>query len=300
MQLNKRNLVRLQQGNSVLLTNFFTHGITVSIKSEYRSTRALQICVVFLTTLIIERLLHYSRAGWIGFIVMMIYVGFDSGASIHRTIHRFVGSLLGLLLSYWLWQLQLLDFRIILMVIPCIIFLSFFSLCKFYAYPTIFTVTLTFLGTTYFNPISYHAYYFFFDYFKATAVAFAICMIFEGWVFKASYLTKRFYTDLQRTIITELEHLFQLSQQYPPNRNRFLRGSATCRTKIQELYNFEQTAQHDIGLAKGLGDTESFHTLVSKALHDIRLMFLLATEAPATLQQSIQEQLNNLTNNIFI
>ena len=94
---------------------------------EYRSTRALQICIVFVTALVLERMLNYSRAGWIGFIVMMIYVGFDSGASIHRTMHRFWGTVLGLVLSYFLWQLGLLDFRLMLTVIPIVIFLSFFA-----------------------------------------------------------------------------------------------------------------------------------------------------------------------------
>ena len=264
------------------------------ITSEYRTTRALQICIVFGTTLVIERLLNYSRAGWVGFIVMMIYVGFDSGASIHRTMHRFMGSLLGLLLSYFLWKLELLDFRLVLVVIPTVIFLAFFSLCKFYAYPTIFTVTLTFLGTAYFNPADYDAYSFFFDYFKSTAVAFFICFVFEGLIFRSSHLTKNFYNDLQNSIINELDHLYHLGIKHPPNQNHFLRGSAACRVKINELHTFEQTAKHDLGLEQGLGNTESFHALVSRALHDIRLLFLLSSDAPSSLDHAIQEMLHTL------
>lgn len=267
-------------------------------RSDYRTTRALQICIVFLTTLVIERLLNYSRAGWIGFVVMMIYVGFDSGASIHRTMHRFLGSLLGLLLSYFLWQLQLLDYRVMLVVIPTVIFLAFFSLCKFYAYPTIFTVTLTFLGTAYFSPTDYDAYSFFFDYLKSTAVAFFICFVFEGLIFRSSQLTKKFYNDLQKSIISELDQLYHLGIKQPPNQNRFLRGSAICRVKINELHTFEQTAKHDIGLEQGLGNTEAFHALVSRALHDIRLLFLLSVDAPASLEQAIQEKLHTLKNAI--
>jgi hypothetical protein len=266
----------------------------VSITSEYRTTRALQICIVFVTTLAIERLLNYSRAGWIGFIVMMIYVGFDAGASIHRTMHRFWGSLLGLLLSYFLWQLGLLDYRVMLIVIPAVIFFAFFSLCRFYAYPTIFTVTLTFLGTAYFSPLDYDAYYFFFDYFKSTVVAFFICFVFEGLIFRSSHLTKKFYNDLQNSIIDELEQLYHLGIKQPSNQNHFLRGSATCRVKINELHIFEQTAKHDLGLKQGLGNTKSFHTLVSRALHDIRLLFLLSQDAPASLADAIQEMLHTL------
>lgn len=261
---------------------------------DYRTTRALQICIVFLATLVIERLLNYNRAGWIGFVVMMIYVGFDSGASTHRTMHRFWGSILGLLLSYFLWQLGLLDYRLMLIVIPTVIFLAFFSLCKFYAYSTIFTVTLTFLGTAYFSPTDYDAYYFFFDYFKSTVVAFFICFVFEGLIFRSSQLTKKFYNDLQRSIISELDHLYHLGVKRPANQNHFLRGSATCRVRINELHTFEQTAKHDLGLEKGLGNTEGFHALVSRVLHDIRLLFLLSADAPASLDHAIQEMLHTL------
>ena len=94
---------------------------------EYRATRAFQICIVYVTTLLIERLLQFNRAGWIGFVVMMIYVGFDSGASMNRTLHRFLGTMIGLLLSYFLWLLGLLDYRLIMTVIPIIVFFSFFA-----------------------------------------------------------------------------------------------------------------------------------------------------------------------------
>ncbi len=261
---------------------------------EYRSTRALQICIVFVTTLLIERLLNYSRAGWIGFIVMMIYVGFDSGASIHRTMHRFWGTVLGLVLSYFLWQLGLLDFRLMLTVIPIVIFFAFFSLGKFYAYPTIFTVSLTFLGTAYFSPSDTNAYNFFGDYFKSTSVAFFICFMFEGLIFRKSHLTRKFYYDLQKSIISELESLYSLGVTIPSNQNRFLRGSAVCRVKIHELHGFEQMAQHDLGLEQGLGNTESFHALVSRTLHDIRLLFLLSAGPTSELALSIQPMLVSL------
>lgn len=268
------------------------------IAYDYRATRAFQICIVFVTTLVIERLLNFNRAGWIGFVVMMIYVGFDAGASIHRTMHRFLGTVLGLLFSYFLWQLGLLDFRLMLVVIPTVLFFAFFSLCKFYAYPTIFTVSLTFLGTAYFSPLDYNAYSFFFDYFKATTVAFFICFVFEGLVFKSSHLTQKFYHDLQKTILDELQNLYQIGVMSHPNQNHFLRGSAACRVKINELHIFEQTAKHDLGLDRGLGNTESFHALVSRTLHDIRLLFLLSANAPASLDQAIQDMLQTLNNTI--
>ncbi len=261
---------------------------------EYRTTRALQICIVFVTTLLLERLLNFSRAGWVGFVVMMIYVGFDAGASIHRTLHRFWGTILGLLLSYLIWKLALLDFRLLLIIIPVVVFLAFFSLCKFYAYPTIFTVTLTFLGTAYFSPSNYDAYYFFFDYFRATVVAFFICFLFEGWIFRNSGLTEKFYYDLQKSTLDELDHLYQIACHCPPNQNSFLKGSALCRVKINDLHTFEQTARHDLNLEQGLPHADAFHTLVSKTLHDIRLLFILSPRTIDSLNVSIQTNLQSL------
>jgi len=249
---------------------------------------------VFVTTLCLERLLNLNRAGWIGFVVMMIYVGFDSGASIHRTLLRFWGTLQGLLLSYFIWLLCLLDYRLILVIIPIVVFFSFFSLNKFYSYPTIFTVTLTFLGTAYFDPKDYDAYYFFFDYLRATTVAFFICYIFEGWIFKNSGLTEKFYFDLQKSIIEELEYLYKTATNFPPKQNKFLRGSAACRVKINALHTFEQTATHDVNLEHGLHHVEDFHALVSKTLHDIRLLFILSPNAVDALSSSIQTMLAKL------
>ena len=166
--------------------------LSVSKIIVYRSVRALQICMVYATTLLIERLLQFPKAGWIGFVVMMIYVGFDAGASMHRTLHRFWGTLIGLLLSYFLWILGILDYRLMLTLIPIAVFFSFFSLGKFYSYPTIFTVTLTTLGTAYFTPADYSVSEFFFDYFRATFIAFLICMFFEGIVFKNKKMTQVF------------------------------------------------------------------------------------------------------------
>src|SRR3990167_8423105 len=119
------------------------------IKLDYRTTRAFQICVVFAATIMVQEWLKFAHSGWIGFAVMMIYAGFDSGTSLHRTRHRFWGSMLGLLLSYVLWFFIRIHYETIFLVIPIVVFMAFFSLGKFYVSPTIFTVTLTALGIDY-------------------------------------------------------------------------------------------------------------------------------------------------------
>ena len=91
-----------------------------------------------------------------------------------------------------------------------------------------------------------------------------------------------------------MDQLYHLGIKYPANQNHFLGCSAACRVKINELHTFEQTAKHDLGLEQGLGNTEIFHALVSGALHDIRLLFLLSSEAPSSLDHAIQEMLHTL------
>ena len=216
---------------------------------DFRSIRALQICIVFAATLLLERLLGFSRAGWIGFVVMMIYVGFDAGSSLQRTFHRFWGTMIGLLLSYLLWWLGLLDYRLELTIIPIVVFFAFFSLGKFYAFPTIFTVTLTSLGTAYFSPTNYDAYYFFFDYFRATLVAFIICIGFDGLFFKNAKITRAFHQDLRAQIVSVLQQLFtQVTAATHRKKSFFLNKSAHCHLKIAELAVFERNISYDYSL----------------------------------------------------
>ncbi len=262
---------------------------------EYRAERAFQICIVFSTTLVIERLLQFNRAGWVGFFVMMIYVGFDAGASMHRTLHRFLGTIIGLLLSYFLWLLGLLDYRLMMVIIPIIVFFSFFSLGKFYSYPTIFTVTLTSLGTAYFSPENYDAYYFFFDYLRATIIAFFICMFFDGIVFKNKKMTQVFYHEHQANIIKNLEVLLSLTRQKVIKKTEFLKISARCHAKILETQQFELTAQHDYALEpQDLLEADNFHAQVSQTLEAIRQLFLLAPTQDHVLRLKVQTMLDNL------
>ena len=262
---------------------------------EYRATRAFQICIVYVTTLLIERLLQFNRAGWIGFVVMMIYVGFDSGASMNRTLHRFLGTMIGLLLSYFLWLLGLLDYRLIMTVIPIIVFFSFFSLGKFYSYPTIFTVTLTSLGTAYFSPDNYDAYYFFFDYLKATLIAFLICIFFEGIVFKDKNMSQVFHDAHHANILDNLEQLLTIATDENTKKTHFLKASAACHAKILDTLAFEVTSRSDYALIENeLFETASFHQQVTNALDSIRQLFLLGSNRDASLVLSIRTMLDQL------
>ncbi|CAM2983709.1 Uncharacterised protein [Legionella steigerwaltii] len=263
---------------------------------DYRKTRALQICLVFSTALAVQMLLGYSHAGWIGFAVMMIYAGFDKGASLQRTIHRFWGAIFGLLLSYILWFIGQIDFRFILVIIPFIVFMAYFSLGKLYAFPTIFTVTLTALGTDYYGRNNYAVPNFFFDYLLSTVVAFLLCLMFETLVFRNSQLSRKFYIDLQTRIITRLNKLFDIVTQKPLLDSIYLRESTVLNTSMLDLYAFVAAEKHESNLDVNFAnELDSFGSVVQQAYHNIRRLFVLSPYSNEVLKIETQSILEKLT-----
>ncbi|CDZ78953.1 hypothetical protein BN59_03268 [Legionella massiliensis] len=244
---------------------------------DYRKTRALQISIVFATALAVQKTLNYSHAGWIGFAVMMIYAGFDKGASLQRTIHRFWGAVLGLLLSYLFWLLGQVDFRLILVIIPIIVFMAYFSLGKLYAFPTIFTVTLTALGTDYYGKSTYAVPNFFVDYLLSTLVAFLLCFMFEFYLFRSSQLSRKFYLDLQKRIISRLNRLFTVVKHRPLRESHYLKISAMLNNNILDLYAFVDATKHDAHPDFNLKNELAFFTSsIHQVYHNIRRLFVLA------------------------
>lgn len=262
---------------------------------DYRKTRALQICLVFATALAVQRLLGYSHAGWIGFAVMMIYAGFDRGTSLQRTTHRFWGAVFGLLLSYLLWLMGQVDFRLILVVVPILVFMAYFSLGKLYAFPTIFTVTLTALGTAYYGGSDYAVPNFFFDYLLSTIVAFLLCFLFEYFLFRGSQLSRKFYLDLQKRIITRLNKLFEIVTKRPLRDSSYLRVSSVLNTNMLDLYAFVDTAKHETHPeANFLEELAFFSSVVQQAYHNIRRLFVLAPHRNELLELETKNILDQL------
>lgn len=262
---------------------------------DYRTTRALQICIVFVTTLAIQRWLQFSHSAWIGFSVMMIYAGFNSGASLHRTSHRFWGAIIGLFLSYILWFIIRIDYGLILMVIPCVVFMAFFSMGKQYSLPTIFTVTLTALGVDYYSTDHYAVQSFFFEYTRATITALAICVIFEYFIFKKSRLSHQFYLDLQRTVISQLACLLSVVETLPVRQSQYLKLSTQFNVNISELQVFLQTVTHDYHIQNHVfNQLDEFNQTVEFIYNNIRQLFVSSHHARDSILLETKKALNNL------
>ncbi|MBP9742576.1 MAG: FUSC family protein [Burkholderiales bacterium] len=263
---------------------------------DYRTTRALQICIVFAVTLAIQNWFRFAHAAWTGFAVMMIYAGFDAGAVMQRTFHRFWGALLGLLLSYILWFIGHIDYRLLFMIIPLTVFLAYFSLGKLYAIPTIFTVTLTALGTDFYSNDTYFVAWFFSDYFICTVIALIICAIFEYAVFKHSNLTHKFYASLQQDVIYNLHDLFSVVTANTLNQSKYLKYTVRFNQKVLEFNNFVTTVVHDYHAQDNLlAKLEVFSHEMKIAYNNIRKLFVLFPQQPINLQQETLQLITHLT-----
>jgi uncharacterized membrane protein YccC len=211
---------------------------------SFRTTRAIHICIVFSATLIIQEIFNYPRAAWTGFAVMMIYVGFDPGSTIRRTFHRFWGMVLGLFLSYILWFFGHIDYRILFFVVPICIFFAYYSLGKLYMFPTIFTVTLTALGSDYYSTNAFPPVWFFSDYIVCTVIALIICVFFEYFIFRGSKLTNKFYYDLLKDITESLNNIFTLTTKTTLHKSKLLKFTVHLNSKILELNALLDNTQH--------------------------------------------------------
>ncbi|MDX2345956.1 MAG: FUSC family protein [Legionella sp.] len=262
---------------------------------DYRKARALQISVVFISALLLQKLLNFSHAGWIGFAVMMIYAGFDAGTSVHRTIHRFWGAMLGLFLSYILFFLIRIDDDLILIVVPAMVFMAYFSLSKHYVSPTIFTVTLTALGSDYYQSNLYAIDQFFFDYAKATVIALSVCVFFEYFIFKKNNLTHRFYFQLQKTLVSELQVLLDVVITKPLRRSNYLKLSAQFNRHVLDLDAFLNTAKHDYHLKIAVFDElANFNHMIVQVHQNIQQLFILKAKKSDALICETREMLEQL------
>ena len=244
---------------------------------NFRTIRAIHICIVYTFTLAVQEMFNYPRAAWTGFAVMMIYAGFDSGATLRRTFHRFWGMALGLLLSFVLWFLGHIDYRILLFIIPIGVFFAHYTLGKLYMFPTIFTVTLTALGSDYYPNDTFFPSWFFSDYFICTVIALIICVVFEYFIFRGRNLTNKFYYELQQEITNSMNCILALTLEASLNRSKLLKMTAHLNSKMIEFNTLRGNTEHSYE-AKDIpnsDDLQLFFAKSRKVYQNIRHLLVL-------------------------
>jgi hypothetical protein len=243
---------------------------------NYRTTRALHICIVFATSIFIEMQLNIPRGAWTGFTVMLIYTGFDVGSSIQRIFYRFLGVLLGLQLAHILWFLGYVNFRLLLLIIATTLFCYYYFLGKSYAYATIFTTTLSVIGSDYFGDTTFHIQWYERDYFMCTVLAVVICIFFEYFIFFRINMTRKFYLDLQQEIISQLENFLIIMQKEKIKKSTFLHAVFDFNKKITDLNTFTQNTKNDYHNKDDLiAELNEFSQYTNAAYQNLRKLVIL-------------------------
>lgn len=221
---------------------------------SFKAIRAVQICIVFAATMFLQIMLRLPHAGWIGFSVMMIYVGFDHGTTLFRAFHRFWGMILGLITGFLLWFVGHVDYRILIIIIPITIFFAYFLVGHAYSVPTIFTVNTAVIGTGYFAySVNTTVNSFIYDYTVSTIIALAICVFFEYFIFRRFNLMQRFVNDTQTEIIKSLKVLLLQLDKEKISRSTWFYGCINLSKQLnnanQLLTNreFEYSVHHAVG-----------------------------------------------------
>jgi hypothetical protein len=151
------------------------------------------------------------------------------------------------------------------------------------------------MGTEYYGVDSYPVDVFFFDYFRSTVIALAICVFFEFFIFKKKNLTHKFYFDLQNALISKLDGLFCIVTRNPIRQSQYLKISAQLNVNILELNTFFITVQHDYHIAAyHFRDLDTFNRLVEQTYQNIRQLFVIGTESPANLTAETRVMLDQL------
>ena len=242
---------------------------------SYRAIRGLQICIVFSFTIFLQEWLRMPHAGWIGFSVMMIYVGFDHGTTLFRTFHRFWGMILGLISGFLLWFLGHVDFRLLILIIPITIFLAYFLVGHAYSVPTIFTVNTAVIGTGYFSTgLTTTVNSFIYDYTAATIVALAICVFFEYFIFRRYGLMQRFISDTQLQIIQQLKILLELLNHESISKIAWFNACIGLSQLLGEVNNLVRNSEFEYSAHKAVGNEfNQFVTLTNQIFVNLKALY---------------------------
>jgi len=179
------------------------HNLFLERIQQLRMQRGLQIVITFTLTIFIQEWFRYPFASYTGFVVMMIFIGFDVGMVKARGQHRFLGTLLGCLAGFIYWYLGHLNYRSILIVITLWVFAYIYFANYTYLTSTFFTMSLTLLGNGYLDTQGMlFATEMIWDILISTFFAYLIIMSTHELFFKNKHLSFQIFYDM-------LEHFLE-------------------------------------------------------------------------------------------
>lgn len=167
--------------------------------------RGLQIASIFTLTVFIEKWIQYPYAAYTGFVVMMIYIGFDVGTVSFRGWDRFLGTISGCLAGFIYWYMGHLNYRSVFALIVCCIFCYIYFVSYTYRTNTFFTISLSLIGTGYLDlQGNVQATEMLIHIFINTVVAYFIIILCETYIFRKNSLSVQIFQHLQKQFIENI------------------------------------------------------------------------------------------------
>ncbi len=173
--------------------------------NESLMKRGLQISITFTLTIFIQEWFRYPYAAYTGFVVMMIFIGFDIGAVNLRTKHRFYGTVIGCLAGFVYWYLGHINYQIIFLLIIFWVFNYIYFANYTYLVSTFFTMSLTLIGNGYLDMQGIiPATEIIIDIFLSTIIAYTIILTLQDLFFKDKGLSYKIFYHMQKNLIAHI------------------------------------------------------------------------------------------------
>ena len=181
--------------------------------------RGLQIVITFTLTIFIQEWFRYPFAPYTGFVVMMIFIGFDEGMVKERGRHRFLGTLIGCLAGFVYWYMGHFNYRSILVIISLGVFAYIYFSNYTYLISTFFTMSLTLIGKGYLDTQGQlHATEMIGDIFISTLFAYLIIITLYYFLFKDKRLSFKIFYHMQANFVEHI-HDCEINLETNPHIN---------------------------------------------------------------------------------
>jgi|LauGreDrversion4_2_1035121.scaffolds.fasta_scaffold44947_2 uncharacterized membrane protein YccC len=182
------------------------HNLFLERIQQLRMTRGLQIVITFTLTIFIQEWFRYPFAPYTGFVVMVIFIGFDVGMVKARGQHRFWGTLLGCLIGFFYWYIGHFNYRSIFVIIIIWVFAYIYFSNYTYLTSTFFTMSLTLLGKGYFDTQGeLYATEMIGDIFISTLFAYIIIMLTHEYFFKDKHLSFQIFYHMLENFLKHIQ-----------------------------------------------------------------------------------------------
>lgn len=272
------------------------------IQLTYTQLRALQISIVFAFTLLIQFWWRYPNAPLTGYVLMLIYAGFDNGSTIRRAYYRFLGTLFGIIVGSFLWIIGNLDHRLIILIFPILIYCVYFFSDHDYNLPALFAVCSALVGSGYYAAYegTSTARYLALNYTICSIIAFFILIIFEYMLFRRFNHMRRFVIESQTAMLINLFNLVTyLNHSHTTSRKSWFDECAKLIDNLKQTERLLMNTQFVIGEKVAFGsEFQFFFERVNQIYGQLKSLYF-ATHCQKNSITDLSEITNQVNRDIY-